>query len=75
VVPEFGFGDHIVASEQSDSIDFGVGFLLGGQFAAQYQVLSNLSLKKVITFIWSEESAGSCAPLRLNLTIKTNYEY
>ena len=43
VVPELGLGDDFVAGEEADGVNFGVGLLLGGQFAAQHKVLSNLS--------------------------------
>jgi hypothetical protein len=42
MVPEFGFGDDLVAGEETDGIDLGVAFLLGGQFASQNEILSDL---------------------------------
>ena len=44
VVPELGLGDHLVAGEEADGVDLGVRLLLGGQFAAQHEVLSDLRL-------------------------------
>ena len=44
VVPELGLGDDFVAGEETDGVDLGVRLLLGGQFAAQHEVLSDLRL-------------------------------
>ena len=46
VVPELGFGNHIVASEESNSIDFGVGVSLSGELAAHHQKLSGFHLQR-----------------------------
>ena len=70
MVPELGFGNDFVASKESDSIYFRVGLLLGGSFAAEDEILTNLSVIKISTFICREGSVGSWAPLRANLTIK-----
>ena len=59
MVPELGLGNDFVASEQSDSIYFGVGVLLGGIFAAEDEILTNLRVFEIGTFICSEGSVGS----------------
>ena len=45
VVPELGLGDDIVASEESDSVDFGAGVSLGGELASHDQVLPGFHLE------------------------------
>ena len=59
MVPELGLGDDFVSGEESDGVDFGVGVLVGGKFASEDKVLSDLSDRKSCTFIWREGSAGS----------------
>jgi hypothetical protein len=44
VIPEFGFGDDVVSSEESQSIDFGVGILFSGLFSAHNKELPDLRL-------------------------------
>ena len=45
VVPEFGLCDDVVAGEQTDGVNLGIGVLLGGQLAAEHEVLSDLHLE------------------------------
>ena len=59
MVPEFGFGDDFVDSKKSDSIDLGVGLFFGGSFASKDEILSNLRIIFMSTFIWREGSVGS----------------
>ena len=59
MVPELGLGNDFVASEQSDSIYFGVGVLLSGSFATEDEILTNLSVFEIGTFICMEGSVGS----------------
>ena len=42
MIPEFGFGDDVVSSEESQSIDFGVGILFSGLFSAHDKELPDL---------------------------------
>lgn len=42
MVPEFGFGNHIVSGEESNRIDLGIGFLLCGESPSHYKILANL---------------------------------
>ena len=59
MVPELGLGNHFVASEESDSIYFRVRVLFGGNFAAKDEILTDLSVIEISTFIWREGSVGS----------------
>lgn len=59
MVPELSLGNDFVASEESDSVYFGVGVLLGGSFAAKDEILTNLSVIEINTFICMEGSVGS----------------
>jgi len=59
MVPELALGNDFVDSEQSDSIYFWVGVLLGGEFAAEDEILTNLSVIETCTFICMEGSVGS----------------
>ena len=59
VVPELCFGNNSVTGEESDGIYFGVGVLVGGQFASKNEVLSYLCDINRYTFIWRDGSAGS----------------
>ena len=43
MVPELGLGDDLVPGEETDSVDFGVGVLVGGQLASEDEVLSDLN--------------------------------
>ena len=44
MVPEFGFGDDVVSSEQSEGVDFGIGVLFSGEFSSHDKELSDLRL-------------------------------
>ena len=44
VIPEFGFGNDFISSEQSDGVYFRTSLLLSGQLAAENEVLSGLEL-------------------------------
>lgn len=44
VVPKFGFSDDIVSSEQSETIDFGIGVLFSWDFSSHDKELSDLKL-------------------------------
>ena len=44
MVPEFGFGDDVVSSEQSEAIDFGIWVLFSGEFSSHDKELSDLKL-------------------------------
>lgn len=59
MVPELSLGNDFVASEESDSVYFGIGVLLGGSFAAKDEILTNLSVIEINTFICMEGSVGS----------------
>ena len=46
VVPEFRFGNHIVACKQSNSVDLGAGVGLSGKLATHHQKLSGFHLQR-----------------------------
>lgn len=46
MVPEFGFGDNIVSSKQSQSVNFWIWVLFGGEFSSHDKILSDLILMK-----------------------------
>ena len=51
MVPEFGFGYNFVSSEKPNGIYFGARVLLGWIFPTQYQILSDLRIISMNTFI------------------------
>ena len=48
MVPEFRFGDNLIASEEANGIDFGIRVLLSGEFPSHHQVLPDFHLERGI---------------------------
>lgn len=59
MVPEFGFGNNFVSGKKSDSIYFGIRFLLSGSFTTKDEILTNLNVIERYTFICMDGSVGS----------------